>query len=513
MEVNSITESTAAISWGTNEAADSQVRFGASALNLDMQTQIQNIESPVTSHTILLSGLTPGTEYFFLARSRDASENVGSSAILSFTTLDNSGPEISNVSVGPITENAAVVTWTTDEPADSQVLLGSGLANLDLRTTIADQNPRVINHSVTVSPLEEGTRYFFQVRSRDSSGNPSVSPLSDFETPDDTAPVISNVRADRVTNATATIKWSTDEPSDSQVEFGLDETFGQLSPLNANRVTEHTVTLRGLSPGTTYFYRVMSTDEANNIGLSPDFTFDVRPLMLSFNPLLPQTIEPLQQPTFTLQMQETFPSAIDGQVQINFLSTATNPADDPSIQFALGGRTLDFTIPANRREAAFANLPAFQTGTVQGNIRLSVRLLTIPSPDGPRALDLSPIPRTTTIVPPRAPVVTQVRVENQTESGFDVIVSGYSTTRAITGLSFRFTAKDEKTKLDPDTAVLPGAEEMFTQWYQDPQSAEFGSQFILSVPFAIDGNVGLLGTVAVTATNEMGPSEEVEGSF
>ena len=32
------------------------------------------------------------------------------------------------MSVGPITENAAVVTWTTDEPADSQVLLGSSLA-------------------------------------------------------------------------------------------------------------------------------------------------------------------------------------------------------------------------------------------------------------------------------------------------------------------------------------------------------------------------------------------------
>ena len=273
------------------------------------------------------------------------------------------------------------------------------------------------------------------------------------------------------------------------------------------------MTLRRLIPGTTYHYRVVSIDGAENTGLSSRFTFDVRPLIVNFTALSGQT-NPLQQPIFSLDLGETFPLAITGQVELGFLSTATNPSDDPSIQFSSGGRTLDFTIPANRAEAVFASLPAFQTGTVAGRIKLSVGLFTIPSPEGgPQALNLIPVPNTSTVVPPMAPVVSRVSVENAADSSFDVVVTAYSTTRTVQKLSFRFTAKDEKTTLDPDTAVLPGAEGLFTQWYQDPQSGEFGSQFVISVPFEINGNLALLGSVFVTITNEIGASEEVEGSF
>jgi hypothetical protein len=58
------------------------------------------------------------------------------------------------------------------------------------------------------------------------------------------------------------VRWRTDVATDSRVEFGL--TSGTLDTTvdDATSTTEHLVTLTGLDPATTYFYRVGSTTEA-----------------------------------------------------------------------------------------------------------------------------------------------------------------------------------------------------------------------------------------------------------
>lgn len=72
------------------------------------------------------------------------------------------------------------------------------------------------------------------------------------------APVISDVRAEEVTTTRATIKWTTDVPSTSLVEYGTTTEYGSqvydLRPVN-----EHTMTITGLKDSTTYHYRVKST--------------------------------------------------------------------------------------------------------------------------------------------------------------------------------------------------------------------------------------------------------------
>lgn len=71
-------------------------------------------------------------------------------------------PTISNVAVDP-NVSGFTITWTTDVPADSQVLYGAdtsyGLASaLDLTL--------VTSHSVSVAGLPQDTPYHFKVRSR-----------------------------------------------------------------------------------------------------------------------------------------------------------------------------------------------------------------------------------------------------------------------------------------------------------------------------------------------------------
>lgn len=87
------------------------------------------------------------------------------------------------------------------------------------------------------------------------------------------APKISNVSATNVTDKRATITWQTDEMASSQVEYGLTAGYGQTAS-SFRYSTNHSVGLRGLSAGTTYHYRVVSTGLwFSGTSRSGDFTF------------------------------------------------------------------------------------------------------------------------------------------------------------------------------------------------------------------------------------------------
>lgn len=109
---------------------------------------------------------------------------------------------------------------------------------------------------------------------RDATGNLAASPSVAVTVANDLSPpVISSVSASSISSSGATITWITNEPSDSQVEYGLTTTYGSLTPLNGSLATSHSQTLSGLTRNTWYHYRVRSRDAAGNLAVSGDFTF------------------------------------------------------------------------------------------------------------------------------------------------------------------------------------------------------------------------------------------------
>jgi hypothetical protein len=72
-----------------------------------------------------------------------------------------------------------------------------------------------------------------------------VSPIS--ATADTTPPIISSVTASGLTSTAVTIGWSTDEASDTQVEYGPTTAYSVITPLNATLVSNHSATLNGLT--------------------------------------------------------------------------------------------------------------------------------------------------------------------------------------------------------------------------------------------------------------------------
>ena len=94
--------------------------------------------------------------------------------VMSFVgcSSDSTAPTIAEVGASGITTSSATITWTTDEPATSQVEYG--LTAAYGYATSLDKN-RITSHSVTLSELEAGTTYYYGVVSVDKAGNQATS--------------------------------------------------------------------------------------------------------------------------------------------------------------------------------------------------------------------------------------------------------------------------------------------------------------------------------------------------
>jgi hypothetical protein len=112
-------------------------------------------------------------------------------------------------------------------------------------------------------------------RATDDSGNietPSAGVTVTVRPTDTTPPTISGIAAVLASNQSATISWTTDKPSTSQVIYGTNPQSLNQSASAAALVTAHSVSLSGLSPSTTYYYRVVSADQFGNTATSPATT-------------------------------------------------------------------------------------------------------------------------------------------------------------------------------------------------------------------------------------------------
>ncbi len=177
-------------------------------------------------------------------------------------------PTIFNVRTQNITETEADVLWDTDISSTSIVNYGLTVAYGSSASTLGS----TFNHSVHLTGLAAGTTYHFRVRSTGLGTAETISGDFTFTTPDTNAPVISNVSAVLITGTSARIVWDTNEDSTSKVDYGTALPYAS-SVSDAALVNTHAVQINGLTPSTTYHYKVTSKDAANNSASSADFTF------------------------------------------------------------------------------------------------------------------------------------------------------------------------------------------------------------------------------------------------
>lgn len=161
----------------TGTATSYDVRYSTSDITSDGQfsaaTEATGEPSPSiagTNETMTVSGLTPGTTYYFALKTSDEVPNVSalsnSDSATATTVADTTAPIIS--AVGSLSKyNSLVISWTTNEAATSQVeygvtsAYGQSVGSESLDTS----------HDITVPGLEQGTKYYWRVISSDAESN------------------------------------------------------------------------------------------------------------------------------------------------------------------------------------------------------------------------------------------------------------------------------------------------------------------------------------------------------
>ena len=140
-------------------------------------------------------------------------------------------------------------------------------SNYPLLTTIGDVNTNYHSDDTVSS----STTYYYKLTIIDSNSDISnySTILSDIPNgqggTDYTAPTISNVQSAEVQATWAKITWTTDEISDSTVEFSTAAVGNYASSTTVvSLTTSHEVVISGLTPNTSYIFRVKSVDIFNN---------------------------------------------------------------------------------------------------------------------------------------------------------------------------------------------------------------------------------------------------------
>ena len=127
----------------------------------------------------------------------------------------------------------------------------------------------------------------FKIVAYDKAGNKSEVGKEDYGI----APQLSSEMHTSNSATSATITWATDKPSTSRVVYdtfphtipGIAPNYGYVNSTNESetspKVTSHSVTITGLSAGTTYYYRVVSKGSPENVGGEKTFKTTVQQVL------------------------------------------------------------------------------------------------------------------------------------------------------------------------------------------------------------------------------------------
>jgi hypothetical protein len=176
LAVSSITRSSATVTWTTSLPSTSQVEYGS----LPSLSRSSLDRSLVSTHSVVLTGLLPGTTYRFHALSATA-------AGVTVTSLDNTfatppagtGPDVGDPAVEQATATFVRVGWSTSTGNVAQVEYGP-TANYGAFTLLQVYSGP--DQDMTLTGLQPATTYHYRVKAWDAQGALGASADATFST-------------------------------------------------------------------------------------------------------------------------------------------------------------------------------------------------------------------------------------------------------------------------------------------------------------------------------------------
>ena len=258
----------ATITWTTNAASTSSVEYRSAA---DKVSQLSGDAKLTTKHSVVIRNLEDDTAYSYRIKSRDKEDNIAESKLLSFKTNSlereyNVNPKVSDIDEMELSATSAKIAWTTAGATSSWVDYGTSRS----LSKSAGNDTMTVDHIVEITNLTPGTLYYYRVRGEDEAGNKYQSGILTFTAL--VEPKIVEEAKVKPSNDSAVITWKTNTDTDSIVEYGLTDKYGDSSGSGA-LAKEHEVKVEGLAQDSTYNFRVGGVDKYSVKVMSANSTF------------------------------------------------------------------------------------------------------------------------------------------------------------------------------------------------------------------------------------------------
>ena len=282
LKVSAVSASGVTISWTTDQPSSTQVNYGATA-SYGSASPLD--PALVLNHSVTLTGLAANSSYDFQAVSVTSTGlSAQSGNTLFSTTSAAAGPQVGYVVSWGISGSGATVTWSTDQPANTQLAYGTTQA---LGTLSPVQPALTASHGVVLTGLSGGATYYYVAQSTNAAGVTGRSAIQSFSTStsgtpsapaagQSTAPQVGYVAFWGITDSGVTISWSSDQLATTAVSFGTSSSLGQLATISTNLSNNHGAVLSGLIPGTTYYFVVQSANASGATGSSQVYSFTTK---------------------------------------------------------------------------------------------------------------------------------------------------------------------------------------------------------------------------------------------
>jgi hypothetical protein len=223
--------------------------------------------------------LTVSSPVTFLAGDPvDLADHSGAAPDIGAFPFSATPPVLAGVSASVVNATSAVIEWTVSTDDTTQVEFG--LTTEYGQTSLPNTSPET-NRSITLSGLWPNASYHYAVICENARGGRTISQGGVFTTFAAPGPIISNVSISAVSSSGASIAWTTDIRSSSQVFYsGPDRKYvwnpgyvNSAAIRDSSGAMNHSISITGLLPNTLYHFAVQSTDSNGGTSFSPDNTF------------------------------------------------------------------------------------------------------------------------------------------------------------------------------------------------------------------------------------------------
>lgn len=292
--VGSITTKKATIAWGTSRSADSKVQFGTEK---DKYGDVEPSNSNQTSsHSIQVTGLNPGTTYYYKVKWTDEDGNTGTSEEKNFTT--SPAPSVKDVAAKNVGLTSGIIQFTSSNASKVKIYYGTttSFGGAKEISTSTDET----TYTAELTGLLDGTKYYYKINTYDSDGSEYDNQINDFTTLP--RPKISTVRLEQVANTAQTtirVSWTTNTEVSSIITYypENDSSAVRDEVKVALEKGAHSMIIRNLLPQTKYFLVVKGRDRIGNEAVSDSQRFttatDTRPPQVLSLKVLGGTIPPV----------------------------------------------------------------------------------------------------------------------------------------------------------------------------------------------------------------------------